>query len=242
VSDLLVIIPALNEEATVGDVVRSVRSQLAVDVLVVDDGSQDQTSHRAREAGAMVLNHPFNLGVGAALRTGFRFARTTRYKVVAQVDADGQHDAADVSLLIDRLSADGADIVIGSRFAGGYEVGLVRRFTMRMLSRIVSRRLGVTVTDTTSGFRAFSDRAVEVFASGYPTAYLSDTVEALILADTHGLKIVEQAVQMHERQGGQPSSGSLKSAFHFVRLALVLTLHRFRRPRTQRGFDHLVET
>lgn len=238
-SDLLIVIPALNEEATVGDVVRSVRSQLAGDVLVVDDGSQDQTSQRAREAGAMVLNHPFNLGVGAALRTGFRFARTTPYKVVAQVDADGQHDAADVELLLERLSSEGADIVIGSRFAGGYEVGLVRRFTMRLLSRTVSRRLGVTITDTTSGFRAFSDRAVEVFAAGYPTAYLSDTVEALILADAHGLKIVEQAVQMHERQGGRPSAGSMKSAFHFVRLALVLMLHRFRRPRTQRGFGHL---
>lgn len=237
---MLVIIPAYNEEATVADVVRSVRSQLDGDVLVVDDGSQDQTSQRAREAGAMVLNHPFNLGVGAALRTGFRFARTTRYKAVAQVDADGQHDAADVSVLLERLSSEGADIVIGSRFAGGYEVGLVRRFTMRVLSRTVSRRLGVKVTDTTSGFRAFSDRAVEVFATGYPTAYLSDTVEALILADSHGLKIVEQAVQMHERQGGRPSSGSFKSALYFVRLTLVLMLHRFRRPRKQRGFGHLV--
>jgi len=96
------------------------------------------------------------------------------------------------------------------------------------------------VTDTTSGFRAFSDRAVEIFAARYPTAYLSDTVEALILADSEGLTIVEQPVHMHERQGGRPSAGSLKSAFHFVRLALVLALHRFRRPRTQRGFGHLV--
>lgn len=239
-SDLLVIIPALNEEATVGDVVRSVHSQLDADVLVVDDGSRDETSLRAREAGAMVLSHPFNLGVGAALRSGFRFARAGRYKAVVQVDADGQHDAADVRVLLDRLSTDGADIVIGSRFAGGYPVRGIRRLTMRLLSRVVSRRLGVTVTDTTSGFRAFSDRSVEVFAAGYPTAYLSDTVEALILADAHGFTIVEQPVRMHERQGGRPSAGAIKSVFHLVRLALVLLLHRFRRPRTQRGFGHLV--
>jgi glycosyltransferase involved in cell wall biosynthesis len=240
VSDLLVIIPALNEEATVGDVIRSVREQLDADVLVVDDGSQDETSLRAREAGAMVLSHPFNLGVGAARRSGFRFAKAGRYKAVAQVDADGQHDVADVQVLLDRLSSDSADIVIGARFDDGYTVRGVRRLTMRLLSRVVSRRLGVSVTDTTSGFCAYSDRAVEVFAAGYPTAYLSDTVEALILADSHGFTIVEQAVHMRERQGGQPSSGTIKSSFHFVRLVLVLAIHRFRRPRTQRGFGHLV--
>jgi glycosyltransferase involved in cell wall biosynthesis len=239
-SDVLVIIPALNEEATVGDVVRAVLTHLDADVLVVDDGSQDETSRRARESGASVLNHPFNLGVGAALRSGFRYARIGRYKAVAQVDADGQHDPNDVQALLDRLTSDGADVVVGSRFANGYDVRGLRRLTMRLLSRIMSHRLQMKVTDTTSGFRAFSDRAVEVFAARYPTAYLSDTVEALILADSEGLTIVEQPVQMHERQGGKPSSGSVKSAFHFVRLSLVLALHRFRRPRTQRGFGHLV--
>ncbi len=238
--DLLVIIPAWNEHSTVGDVVRAVHSQLDTDVLVVDDGSQDDTSLRAREAGAFVLNHPFNLGVGAALRTGFRFARAGRYKAAAQVDADGQHDPADICLLLDRLSSDGADVVIGSRFASGYHVRGVRRISMQILSWVMSRRLHTKVTDTTSGFRAFSDRAIEVFAAGYPTAYLSDTVEALILADAEGMTIVEQPVHMLERQGGRPSTGSIRSAFHFVRLVLVLALHRFRRPRTQRGFDHLV--
>ena len=239
-SDLLVVIPALNEEATVGAVVRDVRSQLKADVLVIDDGSVDETSRRAREAGAMVLHHPFNLGVGAALRSGFRFARTGRYKAVVQVDADGQHSPADVQMLLDRLTADGADIVVGSRFESGYELGRLRRFTMRLLSRMVSRRLGVTITDTTSGFRAFSDRAVEVFANSYPTAYLSDTVEALVLADTRGLTIVEQPVQMHERQGGRPSARAGKSAYHLVRLILVLLLHRIRRPAVRGGLGHLV--
>ena len=165
----------------------------------------------------------------SAPHCGVAFASRARrhYKAVVQVDADGQHDPAGARLLVDRLSSDGVDVVIGSRFGTGYEVRGVRRMTMRLLSRVMSHRLGVTLTDTTSGFRAFSDRAVEIFAAGYPTAYLSDTVEALILADAHGLTIVEQPVQMHERQGGRPSSGSLKSAFHFVRLALVLALHRF---------------
>lgn len=106
---------------------------------------------------------------------------------------------------------------------------------MRFLSRIVSRRFGVTITDTTSGFRAFGKRAVERFARTYPSAYLSDTVEALLLAADWGLVVVEEPVRMHERQGGRPSATSARSVFHFLRLSLVVLLHRVRRPLTQRG-------
>jgi glycosyltransferase involved in cell wall biosynthesis len=230
----LIVIPALDEEATVGAVVTSIRAELDADVLVVDDGSVDRTMHEALAAGAKVLQHPYNLGVGAALRSGFRYAVANGYDSVVQVDADGQHDVEAAARLLARLEADGLDLVVGSRFGSDYEVGLVRRASMRMLSRTVSRRLGVEINDTTSGFRAFGPRALERFARSYPSAYLSDTVEALLLAGDWGLKVAEEPVAMRPRAGGKPSSGRVKSAFHLIRLTLVIQLHKVRVPRTER--------
>jgi glycosyltransferase involved in cell wall biosynthesis len=230
VDRVLVIIPALNEEATVADVIASVSSHLDADILVVDDGSRDATAERAVAAGATVLRHPFNLGVGAALRTGFQYARAEGYRIAVQLDADGQHDPADAKRLVDLVADGTADLVVGSRFEAGYEVGRVRRIGMKMLSRRVSRRLDTTVVDTTSGFRAFSRDALVRFADSYPSAYLSDTVEALLLAGDWGLKVAEIPVRMHARMGGTASSGSLRSAFHLLRINLVLSLHRVRRP------------
>jgi glycosyltransferase involved in cell wall biosynthesis len=197
---------------------------------VIDDGSSDATAAKARAAGAKVLRHPFNLGVGAALRSGFRFAADRGYRTVIQIDADGQHDAGEARRLLQRREEADADIAVGSRFTAGYEVGRLRRASMRVLSRIISKRLGVTVTDTTSGFRAFGTRAIERFARAYPSAYLSDTVEALLLASDWDLVVVEEPVQMHPRQGGAPSAGGVKSLFHLARLFMVIALHSVRRP------------
>jgi glycosyltransferase involved in cell wall biosynthesis len=236
VARLIAVVPALNEEQTVGAVVGAIRERLDADVLVIDDGSSDRTAIRARAAGAAVLQHPFNLGVGAALRSGFRYAAERGYSIVVQVDADGQHEVDDVARLLDRLEADDADIVVGSRFDAGYRVGRFRRTSMRLLGRIVSKRLGVPITDTTSGFRAFGPRAVARFSRAYPSAYLSDTVEALLLAADWKLRVVEEPVRMRERQGGRPSAGGAKSLFHLGRLAMVIALHRVRRPIPTRGY------
>ncbi|MGZ4683840.1 MAG: glycosyltransferase family 2 protein [Acidimicrobiales bacterium] len=230
VDRVLVIIPALNEEATVAGVVASVSDHLDADILVVDDGSRDATAERAVAAGATVLRHPFNLGVGAALRTGFQYARDEGYQIAVQLDADGQHDPADAKRLVDLVADGTADLVVGSRFESDYEIGRIRRIGMKMLSRRVSRQLGTTILDTSSGFRAFSREALVRFADSYPSAYLSDTVEALLLAGDWGLKVVEIPVRMHARMGGTASSGSIKSAFHLIRINLVLSLHRVRRP------------
>ena len=235
------VIPALNEEATVGAVVTAVRSSLHADVLVVDDGSSDRTASVASAHGAHVLQHPFNLGVGAALRSGFRFAAERGYGAVVQVDADGQHDASEAARLLSRLVDEELDLIIGSRFAAGYRVGRGRRTVMRLLSREISRRLGVRVTDTTSGFRAFGPRTIQRFARAYPSAYLSDTVEALLLAGDWNLRVAEEPVVMHPRAGGRPSSGPVKSVLHLVRLLLVIVLHRVRQPIAQRGFISDVE-
>jgi len=172
VDRVLVIIPALNEEATVAEVVASVSGHLDADILVVDDGSRDLTAERAVAAGATVLRHPFNLGVGAALRTGFQYARDEGYQIAVQLDADGQHDPAAIATLLAAL--DDADFVIGSRFGGtaSYDVGRTRRRAMRLLQFTMRLLSGRTFTDTSSGFRAFSRPASLLARAGGPVTRL----------------------------------------------------------------------
>ena len=226
--------PALNEAATVAAVVAATRDELGADVLVVDDGSSDATAAEAAKAGATVARHPFNLGVGVAMRTGFRHATRHGYDVLVQVDADGQHPPAEAAVLIARVLAGEADIVVGSRFAGSgpppYPVSVVRRWAMRLLARRVSRRLGTTITDATSGLRAFGPAAIDRLADAYPGAYLSDTVETLLLAGQWGLEVEEIPVTMHPRAAGEASAGGWRSSYHLVRILVVMALFDVRRP------------
>ena len=228
VADLLVIVPALNEEAVIASVVAETRRALAAEVLVVDDGSTDGTAEVARAAGGVVLRHPFNLGVGSAVRTGFRYAVENGYETVLQLDGDGQHDPEDARLLLSRLEEGDVEVVVGSRFEHGYACSPARRVVMRLLSSMVSRRLGTCITDTTSGFRAFGGRAVPYFAGVYPSDYLSDTVEALLLASDAGLRVAEIPVHMRRRTTGTASANALRSAFHLARMLLSVALHRVR--------------
>jgi glycosyltransferase involved in cell wall biosynthesis len=224
---VLVMVPALNEEESVGAVVTRVRAVLGVDVLVIDDGSSDQTATMAKTAGATVLRLPYNLGVGGAIRTGLRYAKANGYNRVVQIDADGQHDPREARRLLDELDRCQLDLVVGSRFAAGYDVGRSRRSTMRLLSKIVSRRVGTIITDTTSGFRAMGPKAIDLFSRQYPLDYLSDTVEAVLLAADAGLAIDEIDVLMHARQGGQPSNPSLRGAYHLGRLLVGIALRGY---------------
>jgi len=223
----LIIVPALNEEGAIGAVVRDARALLQCDVVVIDDGSTDRTAAIAHDSGAIVLSLPFNLGVGGAIRTALHYAEREGYERVAQIDGDGQHDPLEVKRLLAELDK-GFNVVVGSRFSAGYELSGSRRFAMRRLSSVVSRRLGVPVTDTTSGFRAMDRRAIEFFARQYPVDYLSDTVEALLLAADAGLRVSEVGVRMHQRTHGTPSSGRAKSLYHLGRLSLVIALHHLR--------------
>jgi glycosyltransferase involved in cell wall biosynthesis len=235
--DRLVLIPAWNEEATVADVVTAARSLLGCEVLVIDDGSADRTVTVARHAGAMVVSHPFNMGVGAAIRTGMRVAAQQGRRHVVQLDADGQHEPADAKRLLDMVEADEADLVVGSRFMdqGDYQVSRSRGAMMRLLSWSISRRVGVRIDDTTSGFRAFGPRALELFSRTYPTQYLSDTVEALLLASDAGLRISVQPVLMHPRQGGLPSAGPIRAGLRLGRVWVVILMHPVRRPVSARA-------
>lgn len=227
-SRFLALIPAWNEEETVADVVHSVKGTLGCDVLVIDDGSADRTRERSLEAGAAVISCPFNLGVGGAIRIGMRVAAAEGRRGVVQLDADGQHDADEARRLMAPVERGSADMVVGSRFASGYEVSRSRGAAMRLLSRHVSRRTGVQIDDTTSGFRAFGPRAITLFSKVYPTQYLSDTVEALLIAADAGLAIQVENVQMHERQGGKPSANTFRSVTRLARLWVVLLLHPYR--------------
>ncbi|MEO6822805.1 MAG: glycosyltransferase family 2 protein [Candidatus Nanopelagicales bacterium] len=225
---VLIVVPAFNEQGVVGDVVRELARTVDHDVLVVDDGSADRTSQVATAAGARVLTLPFNIGVGGAMRTGFRYAVRKGYDGVVQVDADGQHDPAFVPELIDALA--GADVVIGARFAGvgGYSVGGLRRAAMRMLSFGISTLASTRLTDVTSGFRASGPRALALFAESYPPEYLGDTVESLVLAHRAGLELAQLPVAMRARQVGHPSQNLSRSIVYLSRAVLILLLASIR--------------
>jgi glycosyltransferase involved in cell wall biosynthesis len=222
---VLIIIPAWNEAASIADVVHEVRGELpSVDVIVVDDGSTDDTAARAAEAGAIVARLSFNLGVGGAMRTGYRYARDYGYDVAIQVDADGQHDPRYIPKLVDAL--DEHDLVIGARFAGegGYSVKGPRKWAMRMLSAVLSRLSRTRLTDTTSGHRAANRRVIEFFAHWYPAEYLGDTIEVLVRLARNGYRIHQIPVAMRPRMAGTPSNSPVKSTIYLGRAFVVLLL------------------
>jgi glycosyltransferase involved in cell wall biosynthesis len=225
--------PAFNEEASVGDVVREVFLRIpGADVLVVDDGSKDSTGDRARRAGAMVATLPFNLGVGGAMRTGFKYARDNGYGNVVQLDSDGQHDPASVGALIEALK--NADLVLGARFAGmgDYSVRGPRSWAMKLLSTALSRVAKTKLSDTTSGFRASGPAAVRLFAEHYPAEYLGDTIEALVIAARADLVVAQVPVAMRPRAGGVPSHNPFKSAAYLARAAIAMAFALVRPKKT----------
>lgn len=231
-AEVLIVVPAWNEADTVGDTVREIRAALPqFDLLVVDDGSTDGTSARAEAAGATVLRLSFNLGVGGAMRAGFRYAVRHGYRVAVQVDADGQHDPAEVPRLLAGLNASSADLAIGSRFAepSDYRVRGPRKWAMRLLAAVLSRLAGQRLTDVTSGFKAVGGRALPVFAEHYPVEYLGDTVESLVIAVRARCTVVEVPARMRSRRGGTPSHSPTKSAIYLFRACFALLLALVRR-------------
>jgi glycosyltransferase involved in cell wall biosynthesis len=231
---VLIIIPAWNEAESIGDVVREVRTKLpTVDVLVVSDGSTDRTAAEAAEAGAVVATLPYNLGVGGAMRLGYRYARDHDYDVAVQVDADGQHDPGCVPQLIAELGdgPDGAALVAGARFAGmgDYKVSGPRRWAMLMLSFVLSRMAKTKLPDTTSGFRACNRALIELFAIWYPVEYLGDTVETTVRVIRLGYKVRQIPVAMRPRAAGKSSASPIKAMVYLGRAMLTLALALNRR-------------
>ncbi len=232
---VLVIVPAWNEQDSVVATINEIRTtNPAVDVLVIDDGSVDGTAARAEQAGALVCRLPFNLGVGGAMRAGFRYALRHEYDAAVQVDADGQHDPSYLGRLVDGLAT--SDVVIGSRFAGPdatYQVHGPRRWAMSMLGRVLSRLARTPINDATSGFRAANRRAIGVFAAHYPAEYLGDTVESLVIALRTGCTIQQVPVVMRPRTTGTASASPGRATIYLFRAVVALALALVRRWPTQ---------
>ncbi len=234
---LLVIIPAWNE----GDVIGSVLDELKdvapdYDVLVVSDGSTDDTVKQAYDRDVIVLELPLNLGVGGAMRTGYLYARRHGYDWAAQLDADGQHDPEDLDALLEEARASGSDVVIGARFAGkgDYKARGPRKWAMGVMSAVLSPIVGARLTDTTSGFKLSSRRAIDLFSCEYPAEYLGDTIGALALIAREGLKVTQVPVEMRPRLGGEPSHGALQSTRFLFRAWFALSIALTRRSKNRK--------
>jgi len=233
---LVAIVPAWNEAAVIGVVVDEIRSLRSdIEVVVVDDASQDDTAEIAEGRGATVLRLPFNVGIGGAVQTGFRYALEQGYERAVRLDGDGQHDASQIPGILAPIEDGTADLVIGSRFvdpSGSYRPPFARRMGIRVFARLVSVLGGQRVTDTTSGFVALDSAGIELFAAEYPHDY--PEVEATLIALRSGLRLAQVQVEMRERTTGTSSITFLRSLYYIVKVTLALLVASMRRyPRLQ---------
>ncbi len=223
---LLVLIPAYNERAAIRQVVSSVRASVPdADVLVVDDGSSDNTLREAQAAGAFVVRHPFNLGIGAAVQTGLKFAQQGDYDVVVRVDGDGQHNPADAPTLISGLQAGRADVIVGSRFldnTGSMGIPFLRCLGIFTFALLVSVLTGRRATDTTSGFFALNRRAIAALATTMPQDY--PEVESRIVLHKAGLKTLELPTRMRGRLTGVSSIDCWRSIYYAFKVSVSVLI------------------
>ncbi len=226
----IAIVPALNEERSIGRLLEELNAlDPGLEVVVVSDGSTDRTAEVAARGGAHVVNLPFNVGIGGAVQTGFRFARERDYELAVRLDGDGQHDPSELRAVVAPVVAGEADIVIGSRFIGdgGYRSSAARRVGIRLLARVVSLIGRQALTDTTSGFQALNRRAIALYAAELPHDY--PEVEGLVMALRRGLRVREVPVTMREREHGSSSIGALASVYYMIKVLLAIFIDLFRR-------------
>jgi glycosyltransferase involved in cell wall biosynthesis len=221
----LIIIPALNEEASIARVIDRIRTHAPwADIAVINDGSSDRTGEIAAANGAFVLAMPYNVGIGAAVQAGFQYAARHGYAVAVQNDGDGQHPPDEIVALVHALTTSDADVMIGSRYIEdrGYRTPAMRRIGIVILAQIISRIVGWRVTDPTSGFRASNRRAIEICAQDYPHDYPEP--EAIVLLHRRGLRLREMPATMRERSGGQSSITPLKSGYYMVKVIMAILI------------------
>ncbi len=235
----LAIVPALDEAGSIAQIVTEIRRQAAdFDVLVVDDGSIDDTAAIAAAAGARVISMPFNVGIGGAVQCGYLYARDNGYEVAVQVDGDGQHDPRDIPRLLEALREQPAvDMVTGSRFLGaapGYRSSPLRRIGIRVFAALISWITGRRVTDATSGFRMAARSGIELFARDYPHDY--PEVEAILLLHAHRLSLREVPVTMRPRTSGRSAIVQGVPAYYMLKVLLAVLVGMLR-ARPKPGVD-----
>lgn len=228
----LVLIPAYNESVRIAGVIEDIKRAVpTLPVLVINDGSRDDTAVVARRAGAVVVSHPFNMGYGAAIQTGYKYARDKGYDFLVQLDADGQHDPSSIPALLKPVVAGETDVAIGSRFLStNYRPPLARRAGMVLFRWIVSLVTGTFVTDTTSGFQAFNRDVIKFFCSDvFPVDY--PDADMLIMLHRVGFRMTEVPVRMYENSEGKSMHSGLKPIYYMFKmlLSICVTLMRERR-------------
>ncbi len=229
-SDTMILLPAFNEANNIARIVRRIM-EIAPDatVVVVDDGSRDETAERALEAGATVLSLPYNLGYGVALQTGYKYALRTGHSYLVQLDADGQHDPQCIPRLLEYVRTGKSNLCIGSRFLEGntYAIPIARRAGMYVFRRVASLLLRQTITDPTSGFQAMDRKVLELYChDSYPVDY--PDVDVIVMLHRHGIKIAELPVTMFAGDGKSMHTG-LKPLYYLFRMGLDIPLNLIRR-------------
>ena len=231
---IIAIIPAYNEQEAIGAVVRDVRKHIpGADVLVINDGSTDLTEQRAKESGALVVSLPYNLGIGGAVQTGYKYAKDFGYDIAIRFDGDGQHRPADAHKLLEPIECGQADVVIGSRYietgreAKSYKSSFCRLLGAKFFGFITSCIVHQKIADTTSGFQAVNRRVIEFYEDEYPTDY--PEVETIPLLHRAGFRILEVPVSMRQRQAGKTSITPIKSAYYVIKVLLSLFIGLLRK-------------
>ncbi|AFL99965.1 glycosyl transferase [Desulfitobacterium dehalogenans ATCC 51507] len=222
---ILAVVPAYNEEKNIRNVVQSIQSSCPeIDVVVINDGSTDNTYLEAVKGGAWVINLLQNLGIGGAVQTGYIYAQRNNYDLVVQVDGDGQHNPRDLRRLVELIRKNEADMVIGSRFIKktAYKPTGMRQAGILFFSKLVSVLCRQKYYDTTSGFRAVNRKGIELFSQYYPKDY--PEVETIVFAFNRGIRITEIPVNMDKRQGGKSSITPLRSLYYMLKVTCVLML------------------
>jgi glycosyltransferase involved in cell wall biosynthesis len=225
--NIAAIVPAYNEEKAIAAVVNSVNAlilpqKMTIDVIVVNDCSEDATAEIISTLNCIALNLPINLGIGGAVQTGFKYAFENGYDYAIQIDGDGQHPSTEIPKLIDEAIEKNCDVVIGSRFISkeGFQSSAIRRFGINYFKFLNRLLVGTSINDSTSGFRLINKKALEIVSDYYPDEYPEP--ESIILYSLNNLKISEVAVTMKERQGGVSSIGTLASVYYMFKVTLAI--------------------
>jgi len=226
---ILALIPAYNEEKTLRSVIEETQRYLPeADILVLNDGSSDNTKAiLSQYKGIIALHHPYNMGIGGAIWTGFNFFARNNYEYLVRIDGDGQHPPSLAKMLLEPLQNGEADLVIGSRFIKreGYLSSLGRRGGIKLLNILTTFLLKEKITDNTSGFRAYNSKAVCLLVEDYPFDY-PEPIEVYLL-NRKGLKIKELSVKMKERKGGVTSISLLHTYYYLIKVLLTILVNFF---------------